>query len=1315
MKRNFTRLFLLAVLMMCCTVMANAQAQAPAGDGSKGNPYKITNFYQLYWFSLKVYQENIYACAILMNDIERDNTAWVPIGYDDNHVYCGEFNGNGHVIKGLHNTRDEHDAYSVPAHKDKCLGLFGKIDKDGSVHDVGVENCDFYGHDRVGAICGDLARGEVYNCWSSGYICVNSAAGGLVGSCWFNSKLRNCYTSCNVVVSEWTDQYVGGVCGSVAGKVENCFMLEKTDGWAEKPIGAPYGDTYVISNVAAKPNGAFSSGEVCWLLNGGVTNGSQGWYQTLGTDNMPTLSKSSKTVSRYRAKCTSDNYIYNNDKVEMDANHALAYRPKYSCASTGYDTEYWECLGCHKLFSDRECTHEINQSDLGEIETAIIITKDADWQYADKLRPDGCNTTLNSCYYIDIPAPEPYFETETEMKFGTKTTSISFTVNTDDCGLNLIWFYNQWGIYEESTYEQIFSPDATTVIKYMVNGETKKIDTFGKLEGRSLTDHVLRSDKCGTKLDFGHLKKGDVVKIEIDLTRCNIRNNRNNLIVFSVVPTHKFKHVNATSLYREHWECEYCHNLFTSNAHPDSDEDICSLDDLTYEQPTKNDGYYEIRNQYTLYWLAREVNENGKTAIKARLTADITVNNNVLDQNGNLNDASSFRTWTPIGNDEHPFTGEFDGNGHTIRGLYQKDSNQDAGLFGYMTTGGKIENVIVKDSYLFGQFPGNDGDTQGTICSRNWGGRVSDSYISMGKVYGGYVYVSVSENDKYHTYVTDAQFNSGDATWMLNGEKIGTKWRQQIGRDPYPVFMIGNYLVNHSVEKEYYNETMCDKSENGVHNLTKVDVKKCDNTTLVYWHCNACGKDFTDADRTKEEAADNKFSHCPKYVNAILPTSTIDGHYGHYQCTKCGGKFKDESCSQSWTNDNELIVHKSKNTEIWYSSTNNQKIDPNITNVFGATIKDNKYEYGLGVITFDNDVTSIGNKAYYKCGNLQSISIPSSVTKIGNEAFEGCGSLLSANIPSDSKLTSIGESAFSSSGLLQINIPSGVTYIGAKAFQNCVKLQTVTFKSLPELSNTITAGVSQPIYVPFWNCGNLTANILDLTDSEKPYIGTSLANYLGFTGAHYHRTLEPGKWGTIVLPFAPTDGMDGLEFYKLKEMTLRQTQGEPGNGGSLVFTKVETVKAGVPYLFRNTSSTSDFTLTKNEKPAVTVSTTDQTVGDFTLKGSFKQTSLNTTEKKNDNLYYLKDNEFFHANGKINIAPFRAYIEGSGTSGVKSFMLVVSDNGEDITAIPGIMDEDGTLDETEAIYDLSGRRLAALVKGQINIIRTKSGKTIKRLF
>lgn len=31
----------------------------------------------------------------------------------------------------------------------------------------------------------------------------------------------------------------------------------------------------------------FSSGEVCYLLNGGVIDGTQVWYQTIGTDDKP--------------------------------------------------------------------------------------------------------------------------------------------------------------------------------------------------------------------------------------------------------------------------------------------------------------------------------------------------------------------------------------------------------------------------------------------------------------------------------------------------------------------------------------------------------------------------------------------------------------------------------------------------------------------------------------------------------------------------------------------------------------------------------------------------------------------------------------------------------------------------------------------------------------------------------------------------------------------------------------------------------------------------------------------------------------------
>ena len=66
-------------------------------------------------------------------------------------------------------------------------------------------------------------------------------------------------------------------------------------------------------------------------------------------------------------------------------------------------------------------------------------------------------------------------------------------------------------------------------------------------------------------------------------------------------------------------------------------------------------------------------------------------------------------------------------------------------------------------------------------------------------------------------------------------------------------------------------------------------------------------------------------------------------------------------------------------------------------------------------------VTSIGERAFYFCRSLASITIPDSVTSIGDWAFYDCSSLASITIPDS--VTSIGESAFSGcSSLTRINV-----------------------------------------------------------------------------------------------------------------------------------------------------------------------------------------------------------------------------------------------------------------------------------------------------
>ena len=151
------------------------------------------------------------------------------------------------------------------------------------------------------------------------------------------------------------------------------------------------------------------------------------------------------------------------------------------------------------------------------------------------------------------------------------------------------------------------------------------------------------------------------------------------------------------------YECEACSGQEQINALPNIEdsprenaEEIAALlavaAETTNKKP-KGDGTeqspYQITKAEELKWFRETVN-SGTADIHARLLHDIDLKN---------------VSWEPIGTQEHPYTGTFDGNAYIISnfrlGDYTKpDEISKKGLFGRIGTGGTIQDLIVKVDHM---------------------------------------------------------------------------------------------------------------------------------------------------------------------------------------------------------------------------------------------------------------------------------------------------------------------------------------------------------------------------------------------------------------------------------------------------------------------------------------------------------------------------------------------------------------------------------------------------------------------------------------
>jgi hypothetical protein len=194
------------------------------GDGSEASPYIIED-----WYHLDNVRQNPDAYFILGNDIGSmtagydhvasetayDGHGFTPIGNSGNR-FTGHFNGNGHKILNLYINRGT----------ERYVGMFGFVDNNASIENVGLVDANVEGDSDVGGLVGQN-RGLVSESYVTGSVNGNGyGVGGLVGENNGSGTVNRSYATCGVS----GNGRIGGLIGENWGTVSESYATGNVNG-----------------------------------------------------------------------------------------------------------------------------------------------------------------------------------------------------------------------------------------------------------------------------------------------------------------------------------------------------------------------------------------------------------------------------------------------------------------------------------------------------------------------------------------------------------------------------------------------------------------------------------------------------------------------------------------------------------------------------------------------------------------------------------------------------------------------------------------------------------------------------------------------------------------------------------------------------------------------------------------------------------------------------------------------------------------------------------------------------------------------------
>ena len=158
--------------------------------------------------------------------------------------------------------------------------------------------------------------------------------------------------------------------------------------------------------------------------------------------------------------------------------------------------------------------------------------------------------------------------------------------------------------------------------------------------------------------------------------------------------------------------------------------------------------------------------------------------------------------------------------------------------------------------------------------------------------------------------------------------------------------------------------------------------------------------------------------------------------------------------------------------EIWFTTIDGNSLNGIDESAFNAAITDIEYsEFGINIIHFDAPLTTIGAGAFDTRGtsrNLNNISLPQSVTTIGERAFYECANLEC------------------------ITLGSNIKSCGSQAFDNCLSLYSIHISSL---GDWVAIDFADEKANPLCYGGALVMNDKKIKELVIPAWASHIANY----------------------------------------------------------------------------------------------------------------------------------------------------------------------------------------------------------------------------